>query len=212
MTRTLAALLVLGLPGALAGTVPAAAQTEDAPQLSAVSAHLKALGTMTADFTQSSGNGQVLTGKLTMARPGRIRFQYQEGVPILVVSDGKALTLIDYKVRQVSRWPIKSTPLGVLLDPERDPGKFAKVLPQSTADRILVEARDAKHPEYGVITLALSRRPGAPAGLVLDGWTVVDSQNARTTVTLDNQRFGVPVEKDAFQFRDPRRPAAGARG
>jgi hypothetical protein len=41
-------------------------------------------------------------------------------LPLLIVGDGKALTLIDYEVRQVQRWPISNSPLGALLDPLGD--------------------------------------------------------------------------------------------
>ena len=64
--------------------------------LAPVSAHLAAVTTMTADFSQTDRNGQTLTGKLTLKQPGRIRFQYQQGVPLLIVGDGKSLTMIDY--------------------------------------------------------------------------------------------------------------------
>ena len=71
-------------------------------------------------ITQTDRNGQSVRGVLTLKRPGRIRFEYEEGVNMLIVGDGKALTLIDYEVRQVQRWPIKNSPLGALLDPSRD--------------------------------------------------------------------------------------------
>src|SRR3546814_16178339 len=106
-----AAAMALALPASVIAHGPAIAQTP--PQLAAVSAHLKAMKTMTADFAQTAQNGKTLTGKLTLARPGKIRFQYQPGVPLLVVSDGRSLSMIDYQVAQVSRWPIQSTPLGV---------------------------------------------------------------------------------------------------
>lgn len=192
----------------LAHTMPMAraetASARTAGQLADVSAHLKAMKTMTADFSQTGQNGKTLTGKLTLARPGKIRFQYQPGVPLLVVSDGKSLTMIDYQVAQVSRWPVRSTPLGVLLDPDRDPARFAKVIPTADPTRLVVEAKDPKHPEYGVMTLAFRKSGAGPAGLVLQGWTVLDAQNNRTTVTLTGQQFNVPVSDNAFRFRDPR--------
>ena len=52
-----------------------------------------------------------MTGKLTLKRPGKIRFQYQKDVPLLIVGDGNSLTMIDYEVRQVQRWPVKNSPL-----------------------------------------------------------------------------------------------------
>jgi outer membrane lipoprotein-sorting protein len=192
-------------PFALIATA-AGAQVVPAPaaDLLAVSAHLKAVQTMTADFVQTDRSGKALTGKLTLKRPGKIRFQYQEGIPILIVGDGKALTFIDYSVKQVSRWPIGNSPLGVLLDPSKDLTQFAKIIDTGDRRLVMAEARDPRHPEYGAITLAFAREPGAPGGLRLQGWVALDAQNNRTSVRLSNQRFNVPVSDGAFAWRDPR--------
>jgi outer membrane lipoprotein-sorting protein len=167
-----------------------------------VRASLKATTTMTAGFTQTAANGGVLTGKLLLARPGRIRFQYDKA-PLLVVADGKRLSVVDYQVAQVSQWPIKSTPLGVLLDGDADLAKYAHVS-GIVANGVLVEARDAGHPEYGAITLAFARDPDAPGGLALTGWTALDAQNNRTEVALTDVHYNVAVPDKSFAFRDPR--------
>lgn len=166
---------------------------------------------MTATFTQTDRAGKVLTGTLTLKQPGRIRFQYQRGVPILIVADGGALTFVDYSVKQVQRWPIRNSPLGVLLDPSRDIGRYATVVP-SANDRVLsVEARDPQHPEYGRITLVFARDAAAPAGLALQGWVQLDSQSNRTTIRLSDQRFGLPIAANAFAWTDPRRSAGAVK-
>ncbi len=85
-----------------------------------VVAHMQAVGTMTASFTQTDRRGGTLSGKLLLKRPGHVRFEYQKGVPLLIVGDGKALTMIDYEVKQVQRWPIRNSPLAALLDPGQD--------------------------------------------------------------------------------------------
>lgn len=192
------------LAAATVVAAPASAQTGD---LASVQRYLQAVTTMTADFSQTDRNGQVLTGKLTWKQPGNIRFQYQKGVPLLIVAEGGALTFIDYSVRQVQRWPIRNSPLGVLLDPRRDFSRFAKVVPGADPRVLSVEARDPAHPEYGRITLIFARDPSGPAGLNLQGWVALDSQNNRTTVRLTDQRYGAPVAGDTFRWNDPRRTA-----
>jgi outer membrane lipoprotein-sorting protein len=186
----------------VATSVPAAAQTGD---LGAVQRHLSAVNTMTAQFSQTDRNGQVLTGTLTLKKPGRIRFQYQKGVPILIVGDGKALTFIDYSVRQVQRWPIGNSPLGVLLDPNKDISRFAKVVPSGDPRVVSVDGYDAKHPEYGRINLVFARDASAPAGLMLQGWVQLDAQGNRTTIRLSGQKFNQPVSDGTFRWNDPRR-------
>jgi len=155
-------------------------------------------------LTQTDRAGRTVRGKLTLKRPGRIRFEYDPGVNLLIVSDGKALTLIDYEVRQVQRWPIRNSPLGALLDPNRDVKRFGTLRPTASPDVISVEVRDSKHPEYGIITLIFVRNPRAPGGLELTSWVALDSQNQRTTIRLSNQSYGAAVPDSAFSWRDPR--------
>jgi outer membrane lipoprotein-sorting protein len=184
-------------------TTPALVAVAPLP-LDQVSAHLRAVQTMAANFTQTDRNGRVLSGTLLLKRPGHIRFEYQPSARLLVVGDGSALTMVDYAVKQVSRWPIGDSPLSVLLNPNKDIGRFAKTVPSENAEMVLLQARDPKHPEYGVITVAFTKRPDAPAGLRLEGWTVFDAQNNRSTVRLTNQRFNAPISDKAFRWNDPR--------
>lgn len=202
-----ATLAALGVSVPLVLTAPSAAvaQAQSGDLASAVTA-LRAISTMRADFVQTDIKGQRLAGVLTLKRPGKIRFQYQKGVPILIVSDGKALTFIDYSVRQVQRWPIGGSPLGALLDPSRDVMQYGKLTPATNRSLVSVEVRDKKHPEYGVITMVFVRKPGAPGGLELSSWATLDSQNTRTVVNLSNQQYGVAVNDNTFRYNDPRTP------
>jgi len=199
----LALSLAAALPvSAIVATQPATAAEGDLDL--AVSA-LRSISTMKADFVQTDRNGQTVAGVMTLKRPGKIRFEYGKGVPLLIVSNGKSMYLVDYEVNQVQRWPISNSPLGALLDPNRDVKKFGKLLPTGHPDVVSIEVRDTKHPEYGVITLIFARSASAPGGLQLTHWVALDSQNNRTTVRLRNQRYGVAVADSAFTFRDPRR-------
>ena len=186
--------------------VSAPAQADDAADLASAVTALRAITTMRADFVQADTQGQRVGGVLTLKRPGKIRFQYEKGVPILIVSDGSALTFVDYEVRQVQRWPIRNSPLGALLDPNRDVGKYGRVI-QTGSDRIVsIEVRDKARPEYGVITLVFVRKAGVPGGLELSSWAALDSQKRRTIVTLSNQQYGLAVPDNTFRFNDPRSP------
>lgn len=188
----------------LIALMPLAAIAQPSSELGLVQQHLRAVRTMTATFTQTDARGRTLTGTLQLKRPGRVRFQYQAGVPLLVVGDGHALTMIDYQVKQVSRWPIGNTPLALLLDPGKDISTVAHVVPSGDAAQILIEGRDPKHREYGSIAVAFRRQADAPAGLMLEGWTVTDAQSNRTTVRLGGQHFNQPVADAAFRWTDPR--------
>ncbi|RJF93705.1 LolA family protein [Sphingomonas cavernae] len=186
------------------GVLAAPAVVAAPGDLDKVSAHLRSVSSMTAGFSQTDRAGKTVTGTLTMKRPGKIRFQYQKGVPLLIVGDGKALTMIDYQVKQVQRWPIGKSPLAVLLDPDPDLSRVAKIVPTADERIVVVEARDPKRPEYGTLTLAFVRNASAPGGLMLQGWVALDSQNNRTTIRLSSQKFNVAVADNAFRWNDPR--------
>lgn len=211
MKRALTTLVTLTLIAGPTGASALPAQNTPAQtalaansDIAHVSAYIRAVRTLTADFSQTDRNGQTLTGKLTLKQPGRIRFQYQQGVPLLIVGDGKSLTMIDYEVRQVQRWPIGSSPLGALIDPDRDIGRFSKIIQTGDPRIVTVEARDPKRPEFGTITLVFNRNPAGPAGLELYGWVARDAQSNRTAVRLYNHAYGAAIPDSAFRWRDPR--------
>ncbi len=199
----LSLVLVSAAPVMLAAPTVAQAQASDIDR--AITA-LRGITTLRANFVQTDRSGQTISGVLTLKRPGKIRFQYQKGIPLLIVGDGKALTMIDYEVRQVQRWPIGNSPLGALLDPNKDVARFAKQLPTGDPGVISLQVRDPKHPEYGTITMIFVRNGAAPGGFQLDSWVALDSQNKRTTVRLTGHQYGVAVDDKTFKWTDPRRP------
>ncbi len=201
----------LAIAGALAIAAPAALLAPAAPvaaaegDLDRAVAALRGISTMKADFTQTDRKGQTVSGEMTLKRPGKIRFQYEDGVPLLLVSNGKSFTMIDYEVNQVERWPISDSPLGALLDPSRDVKRYGKLVSTDHPDVVSVEVRDTSKPQFGVITLIFSRNASAPGGLQLTNWVALDAQNNRTTVRLRNHKYGVQVADSAFTYQDPRR-------
>lgn len=204
MNKFALALLSAPVVATVALAPAALAQSGTASDLSAVQAHLRAVDTMTAGFVQTDRNNQSLTGTVTLKRPGKIRFQYQKGFPMLIVSDGKALTMIDYEVKQVQRWPISNSPLGALLNPDMDLSKYGKVIQTGDPRVLSVEVRDPKRPEFGTITMVFVRDSAAPAGLKLSGWVAMDAQNKRTAIKLRDQKFNIAVPSNAFAWTDPR--------
>ena len=189
------------VPVALVAAAPAPAATES-PDLARLKAHLTAVQTMTANFTQTDAKGRVATGTLQMKRPGRVRFAYSGG-DLLLVADGKRLTFLDYSVGQKSSFPLSRTPLGPLLSASPDFNGKAEILP--SADSRVVVARAKSNGQYGQLTLAFLRNPSAPGALQMYGWTAIDQQGHRTTVKLSDVRYNVAVPDSAFTFVEPKK-------
>ena len=196
-----APVLALGLTA----PTPVVAQTANpSTDLASVQRHLQSIRTMTADFTQTDRTGKTLTGVLTLKQPGNIRFQYQKGVPILIVAEGGALTFIDYSVNQVQRWPIKNSPLGVLLDPARDISRYAKVV-QGGNDRVIsVEAAGPQAsriwPDHAGLRARYERPGGSDAAGLGPARQPGQSHHdplVQPALRCPDQRRSVPLERPA---------------
>jgi len=179
-----------------ATAAPAAPVRND--DLALVQKHIRAVTTLTASFTQTDARGQTQSGTFLWKQPGQIRFQYGGGVPLLIVADGRALTMIDYEVRQVQRWPIRNSPLGALLDPTRDVTRYGKVVetgdPRSCAPGIRrhqsrLHARRAGAGRSLALWLGRKRCAGQPDGDPAD----------RQCLWRAHRRFGVQVDRPATQ-------------
>ena len=177
---------------------PASATT-----LADIAASLKGTTSLAADFTQAGADGRVLAGKLWLARPGKVRFQYDKA-KILLVGNGRTLSFVDYEVKQVSQWPVRRTPLQILLAAEPDLAPIARITADTPAG-VDVAARDPKRPEFGTLSLRFVRSASAPGGLALAGWTALDAQGGRSEVRLTNVRYGASLAGVSFGFVDPRR-------
>ena len=186
----------------------AAAPAATSGELRSVESSLAATQTMTANFLQTDGKGRQMAGTLSLKRPGKIRFAYGGGVNMLLVANGTTLNFIDYDVGQKSSWPIAKSPLAVLLSPNPDLTRIARLVPSEHQNVVVVRARDARRPEFGTLILAFVRDGSAPGGLKLEGWTAIDAQNKKTTVRLSNQRYNVGVPDSAFTFAEPKRKKA----
>lgn len=207
MTFFRALALTVAPLGLAAVALPAPAIAQGQRSLDAVQGHLRAVSSMTANFSQTDHRGRTTTGTLSLKRPGKIRFEYR-GSRMLIIADGSRLTFIDDEVAQRQSWPIGDSPLSVLLDPNRPLSRYARVI-RDDANTIMIEARDPRRREFGRITLAFAKIAGAPGGLSLQGWNTVDAQNNQTQVRLSGQRFNVSVADSLFrvpaQSRGPRR-------
>ena len=187
-------------PAAIVAAAPAAAA--ESPDLARLKAHLTAVQTMTANFTQTDAKGHTDTGTLQLKRPGRVRFEYSGG-DLLLVADGSKLSFLDYQVGQKSSWPLGRTPLGPLLSSSPDFNGKAQILPSTDSRVVIARAKNAG--QYGQLTLAFLRNPSAPGGLQMYGWTAIDPQGHRTTVKLSDVRYNVAVPEGAFTFADPKK-------
>ena len=93
--RQLLAPLILGAIVAVAAPVaapqasePAQLTQQDLDDLARLETYLRSIGTLEARFVQVSSDGGFARGTLWLDRPGRMRFEYDPPVPILLIANG----------------------------------------------------------------------------------------------------------------------------
>ncbi|MBV9201942.1 MAG: outer membrane lipoprotein carrier protein LolA [Alphaproteobacteria bacterium] len=193
--------LALGqiLPAAAATAPTAAVLTpQDNADLQRIVAYLSSIRTMYAKFQQVSGGGGRATGQLWMARPGRMRFEYDPPSPILLLADMFYVYYIDKELVQMSKVGLKSTPAWLLL---RDPITFSDLIVtrfERGANTIRLTVVEKAEPDSGSLTMVFSDNP-----LALRQWSIVDPQHKTTTVSLFDERFGVALDPKLFVYQDP---------
>ena len=178
---------------------PAAVLTPlDMDDLRGITAYLNGIHTMTARFRQSSAGGDAATGSLWMARPGRMRFEYDPPSPILLIADRFYVYYVDKQLSQMSKVGLKSTPAWFLL---RDPITFDDLVInrfERGANALAITVTEPTEPDNGSLTMVFNSQP-----LALRQWTIVDQQRKTTTVSIFDAQFGVALDPELFVYHDP---------
>lgn len=172
---------------------------ERATLLKEASSALATVKTARGRFEQYSPDGSFSTGQFAMQRPGKVRFDYDDPVPLLMVSDGTTVALQDSDLETTDRVPLKSTPLSLLLSDRLDFESQADVIDVRRAGdgRINITVQDKSGDMEGTLTLVL-----ASADNSLVGWRTTDANGGNTSVTLTNVETGARLNPRLFILRD----------
>lgn len=171
---------------------------ERAALLKEASQALATVKTARGRFEQYSPDGSFSTGQFAMQRPGKVRFDYDDPVPLLMVSDGTTVALQDSDLETTDRVPLKSTPLSLLLSDRLDFESQANVIDVRRANgRTNITVQDKSGDMEGTLTLVL-----AAADNSLVGWRTTDANGGNTSVTLTNVETGARLNPRLFILRD----------
>jgi outer membrane lipoprotein-sorting protein len=182
---------------------PAVLSAEDQTALRRIESYLDGIKTLSAQFEQTNQDGSTEAGIVYMSRPGRMRFEYQPPVKMLIISNGDYVAVDDQELKQVQFYPVDSTPVWFLL---REGIKLSGDVTVERLERnegvLRVTCAQTKDPNAGSITLVFTQSP-----LALRQWTVVDQQGHRTGVSLDNVDTGATLDPALFRLPAAQSPA-----
>ena len=153
--------------------------------------------TMRADFTQIASDGSAAEGQIMMRRPSRLKITY-DGVPALnLISTSVWLHVDQPDERRVTSYPISETPLSlILVDPvSLRPDGFETIVTARAGGITQIAIYKDSGEGAGRLTLEFTERP-----FQLRRWIVEDTVGIKTSLTLQNMVFGLPVENAEFSL------------
>ena len=182
----------------------AAEAEQRAEAISRADSWFDGLDTLQARFIQFAPDGSELGGDLALDRPGRVRFDYDDPSPILMVADGSTVALADFALETIDRVPLSATPLRYVVgDTALDTsGAVADV---NRADgRIYITLVDPDGETDGRLTLIFhdAKPDDAASTMALEGWYVVDAFGGLTEVRLFEPVRNEPVDPRLFILDD----------
>ncbi len=169
--------------------------------LSQMSSALSSARTAKGNFVQTNADGSISTGTFALNRPGRMRFDYDDPTPILIVSNGTTVAMEDSELDTVDRVPIGSTPLGLILSTDLGFDDDVDVLSvMRNEDRVGVRVSDSTGELEGTLTMVFDSQSYDLLGwLAIDGnlqTTVVDLTDVETNVRVDPRLFRLDEDED----------------
>lgn len=174
------------------------AEAEWPAVLDQVSAALSAARTAKGNFVQTNADGSITSGTFALNRPGRMRFDYDDPTPILIVSNGTTVAMEDSELETVDRVPIGSTPLGLILSTDLRFDADVEVLSiLRNTDRVGVRVSDATGELEGTLTMVLDA-----TSYDLLGWLATDGNLQTTVVDLFDVEKNVRLDPRLFRLDD----------
>ena len=166
--------------------------------LSQMRSALSSARTAQGNFVQTNADGSVTTGTFALNRPGRMRFDYDDPTPILIVSNGTTVAMEDSELETVDRVPIGSTPLGLILSTDLGFDDDVDVLNvMRNEDRVGVRVSDATGELEGTLTMVFDAQ-----NYDLLGWLAIDGNLQTTVVDLVDVETNVRVDPRLFRLDD----------
>jgi len=183
----------------IAASLAAAPARADIIPLSRISAYLNALSTVEARFRQLNDDGSVSTGRLIIQRPGRMRFDYDDPLDVLVLASGGQIGIFDgaSNLERAERYPLSETPLNLILERNVDLENRAMVRQHSFDGKdTSVIVQDPARRELGYIDLKFADDP-----VRLVGWRTVDGAGVATQLRFTELKLGGEYPANLFSIR-----------
>ncbi|KMO23929.1 outer-membrane lipoprotein carrier protein LolA, partial [Methylobacterium aquaticum] len=175
-------------PGAVDPANPAAV-------IERANAYFNNVSTLTGNFIQIGADGRKIGGKLYLAKPGRLRFDYDQPSTLEVIADGTSVAVRDRKLATQDLYFISQTPLKFLLRDKIDLARDLTVTDIGAEPGGIRIVLDDRSTLGGTSRIALYFDDTMKT---LSQWRITDPQGYQTTVLLSNLQRGRAVDGMLF--------------
>ena len=154
--------------------------------------YLVDMRTLHANFSQINHTGDIMTGKLYLKKPGKIRFSYDNPENLQIVSKQQALLIFDPKNSGSGplTYPLSSTPLSFLIKNE-----VGALINESSEgfeidDKMFVKIQNPKYQ----VSIAFKKKP-----ISLVGWEFENQIGEIISISLDNIKTNDFISNEIFK-------------
>ena len=172
---------------------------KDQQDLQRIEDYLNNLKNISAGFLQIDGAGGMMHGELAIARPGKMRVDYDSPSKNFMIADGDFVHIWNDDLQSQTNVE-QGTSLAefILRDPVRMSGDVTVTKIKRFPAKIEVTLVQTNDPGAGSLTLVFEDRP-----LKLRQWKVVDPQGRTTGVNLENMSDDAKFPAGYFVFSPP---------
>ncbi len=164
-----------------------------------IETYLTDLRSLKAHFVQLEPSGNMSTGNLYYAKPDKMRLDYDDPNPVLIVANGWQLLYLDRKLDQATHILTSQTPFAFLLEKKVElDGDVMITEHRDTGSEIHLTVVKTEEPDLGAVQLVFGKTP-----LSLRRWIVTDAQGLTTQIILEQAESDVAIDDKLFLLCDP---------
>lgn len=163
-----------------------------------VNGYFNALTDLQGRFLQSTSDNQQSKGKFYVKRPGKFRFNYAAPSRLVILSDGRYLSVEDHDLKTTDQYALESTPFRLLLAKNVDIMRDAQVLDLFEAEKLIaLTMRDKSGDSPGTIKLFFEKMEDG--AIQLKEWVITDAQGIDTRIQVAQLVVGKAVNPNLFK-------------
>ncbi len=162
--------------------------------------YLSSFDTLKSNFIQVNSNGDILTGKVALIRPGKFRVEYNE-ISVLIISDGRKVAVINRDIKNISFYSLKDLPASMILFKDISLNNIHLLKSKNLENRIEITFSTNKKKDDEKIHITFEKQP-----LIMKKWEIDRLDNNKTEIMFNNLLLDNEIDLKLFDIEreDPR--------